>query len=141
MTLTKKDRQEVAAMITRVVTATGAGPDVDYQAVENTAEEPEFKIMTDVKSIEIVTNPAGVSGFIPAPDAEAPTSVNVTGKIDGEVKLLKFGFPPGNATHLSELKRIQNHPHLFQRVNLFLRDRPTGERYIATLYLHYDATQ
>ena len=134
MALTKKDKLEVSAMIGRAVMATASG--VDSQAIENTAGDSEIKIMHRVSQITIAEslkhdlNPA--SG--------TRTAVNIRGEVDGEVINKYLTFPPGDPTILSELKRIQNNPHLYQNVQLQFRVPAGAPEFIILLFVGYDAT-
>ncbi|MCZ6530524.1 MAG: hypothetical protein O6949_09395 [Chloroflexi bacterium] len=147
MTLTKKDWELVAVMIAHAVmttaaatvTADAAAAAVDSEAVETVALEPETKVMSGVKMISIHTELKGVAGVL-QPGAGISNLVKIKGRVNGQVTHKFFGFPPGDEAHLSELKRIQNYPHLFQNVYFTFREPASGDRYITRLFVWFDAT-
>ncbi len=121
MAISKKDKKDIAAMIARAVTAfTPAG--VDSETVETAAQEPRQKIMYDVKSIQISTDLKQA-----LPGGGTTTQVKLKGSIAHQPTTMYLDFPPGEATQLSELKRIQSYPHLLQQVTLYCKeDAATG---------------
>jgi len=135
MAISKKDRAEIAVMIARAVTAT-AGV-IDSEAVETTAQEPESKVMSGVEVISIRTGLKPVAGDV-QPGAGITTEVSIEGNVEGQTTEKMFLIQPSDEALFSELKRIQNYPHLFQNVSFIFREPPSGDRYITKIYVRYD---
>ena len=88
MALTKKDRQDVVAMIERtvrvLVPASKAPAFIDPQDVEEAAQNSGIKIMTNVESISIRTGLKPVAGET-SPGSGTTMGVKIKGTVDGNV--------------------------------------------------------
>ena len=112
MALTAKDRELVATMIARaVVAATNRGVEraeagraggrlADHEIVEIVAQAPETVWLTIVNQVQIVTQPS-------------QTTVEIRGESYEGNESFSFTYPAGQESpQVSELKRIQDNPHL-----------------------------
>ena len=99
------------------------------QEPEDAAQDPEVKHIGGIEEISIITR----SGI---------TAVFLQGRVDGQdpETIVGFDFPPNDAKFLSELKRVQNDPHLFQQLLLFFKVPSAGKKSIETLYVTYNKT-
>ena len=103
MALTKKDRKEVAQMMSRALSVANAipiengGASILGSIVEDAAEDSTVKFIYAIDAITITTIHTGNTGVV------------LRGTTDGEVVSAQFGFPRNDESFLNEMKRAQSH--------------------------------
>ena len=106
MALSKKDRQEIAEMISRSIGAVGYD---DARDIETIAQTPMMRLFVRIRHLTITTMPKEYAPEALQADAKRIVKVTVEGVISSEGPGSQdFFFPPNDGAMLSEFVRYQS---------------------------------